>query len=165
MEIKKIESANYKLKCLVWVNFPMIYTQVFCNKCMYFELELFQTRSGPEMAKEFVYHFVTNFPGCFAGLLYLNWLFGDRQPIHSASVRRLLQRHSASQMEQWSNFREVHSWELWTLLLLPFTISPQCWCHLPLSPIRLLPRLGHCSQDHVEPIWRGSWELWHLLHG
>ena len=29
MEIKRIESANYKLKCLVWINFPIIYTQVY----------------------------------------------------------------------------------------------------------------------------------------
>ena len=27
-EVRGIESANYKLRCLVWVNFPMIYTQV-----------------------------------------------------------------------------------------------------------------------------------------
>ena len=26
-EIKGVESANYKLRCLVWVNFPMAYTQ------------------------------------------------------------------------------------------------------------------------------------------
>ena len=27
-EIKCVESNNYKLRCLVWVNFPMAYTQV-----------------------------------------------------------------------------------------------------------------------------------------
>jgi len=27
-EIKNVESTNYKLRCLVWVNFPMAYTQV-----------------------------------------------------------------------------------------------------------------------------------------
>jgi len=27
-EVRGVESANYKLRCLVWVNFPMIYTQV-----------------------------------------------------------------------------------------------------------------------------------------
>ena len=26
-EIKQVESANYRLRCLVWVNFPMAYTQ------------------------------------------------------------------------------------------------------------------------------------------
>ena len=26
-EIKCVESNNYKLRCLVWVNFPMAYTQ------------------------------------------------------------------------------------------------------------------------------------------
>ena len=28
-EVRGVESANYKLRCLVWVNFPMIYTQVW----------------------------------------------------------------------------------------------------------------------------------------
>ena len=31
-EIKQVESANYKLKCLVWVNFPMAYTQASLNR-------------------------------------------------------------------------------------------------------------------------------------
>ena len=29
-EVRGVESANYKLKCLVWVNFPMAYTQDCC---------------------------------------------------------------------------------------------------------------------------------------
>ena len=34
MEIKNVDSFNYNLKCLVWVNVPIAYTQVRPHKSL-----------------------------------------------------------------------------------------------------------------------------------
>ena len=74
-EIKGVESANYKLRCLVWVNFPLAYTQAS------FIL------NSPLAPLEYLNFCKKHYLGGVVGLRDLIRVFADWQPIHSASVR------------------------------------------------------------------------------